>query len=51
MRAALADDGLSAYYATEVTKDVRLPCFNEYIGLSVEALPENVTMQSLWSVL
>ena len=34
---------------TTYTNEKSVPVFDETIGLAIEQLPENVTLQSLWS--
>lgn len=43
-------DGLSAYYAAE-TEGEGEPVFDKSLGLTVEAMPAEVTIQTLWSVI
>ena len=43
-------DGLAAYYA-QGGQHTAEPIFDETIGLTVEAMPPGVTLQSLWNVL
>ena len=47
---AVPGDGIAAYYA-QGGQHVAEPVFEASIGLTVEALPRDVTLQSLWSVL
>jgi hypothetical protein len=47
---AIPGDGLAAYYA-HGGQHAAEPVFDESIGLTVEAMPSDVTMKSLWSVL
>lgn len=47
---ALPGDALAAYYAEEPTGTGEI-VFDESIGLSVEAMREEVTLNSLWNVL
>jgi hypothetical protein len=47
---AMPGDGLAAYYAADPGGS-REPIFDESIGLTVEAMPPDVTLKSLWSVL
>lgn len=47
---ALPGDGLAAYYAADPS-GAGEPVFDESIGLTVEAMPQDVTLKTLWSVL
>jgi len=44
-------DAFAAYYATGSRPSDEPPVFDEYIGLTVEAMPPEVDLQTLWSVL
>jgi Bardet-Biedl syndrome 5 protein len=43
-------DGLTAYYASNTDTDGE-PVFDEYLGLTVESMPPEVTIQTLWAVI
>jgi len=47
---APAGDGLAAYYAADPS-GAGEPVFDETIGLTVESMPQDVTLKTLWSVL
>lgn len=46
----LPGDGLAAYYAADPS-GAGEPVFDQSIGLTVEAMPQDVTLKTLWSVL
>jgi Bardet-Biedl syndrome 5 protein len=43
-------DALTAYYAANVDTEGE-PVFNKYLGLTVESMPPDVTIQTLWAVI